>query len=231
MPYDFQKEEDVQEYIKNLGIEYRFECFKEKKPDGCHRLADYLEAIKKEFEKALDVYRTNCDDNKYGKSCFKYGNYKLIGKGCTEDKPEAFNYYRKGCDAGCAQSCFAVGLMLTSADAIPGVARDNRLGMEFLDKACTMGNAEGCYFASGQLIAGNRPGVPRDMRKAFGYTERACELGNMYACSNLSLMYAKGEGVTKDEEKARAYRQKVLDFKESMQKRQRTIEMEQGITT
>ncbi|CAN8009898.1 unnamed protein product, partial [Ixodes pacificus] len=81
MPYDFQKEEDVQEYIKNLGIEYRFECFKEKKPDGCHRLADYLEAIKKEFDKALDVYRTNCDDNKYGKSCFKYGNYKLIGKG------------------------------------------------------------------------------------------------------------------------------------------------------
>ncbi|CAN7941369.1 unnamed protein product, partial [Ixodes pacificus] len=151
--------------------------------------------------------------------------------GCTEDKPEAFKYYRKGCDAGCAQSCFAVGLMLTSTDAIPGVAKDNRLGMEFLDKACTMGNAEGCYFASGQLIAGDRPGVPRDMRKAFGYTERACELGNMYACSNLSLMYGKGEGVTKDEEKARAYRQKVLDFKDSIQKRQRTIEMEQGITT
>jgi len=30
MSYDFKKEEDVKEYIKNLGIEYRFGCFSEK---------------------------------------------------------------------------------------------------------------------------------------------------------------------------------------------------------
>lgn len=229
MPYDLQKEEEVQEYLKNLGIEYRFECFQEKKPDGCHRLADYLESITKDFGKALDVYKKNCDDNKHGKSCFKYGNYRLIGKGSSVDKQEAFKYYRKGCDAGCAKSCFGVGLMLTSTDDVPGVPKDNRLGMEYLDKACTKGDADGCYFASGQLIAGDRPGVPRDMRKAFRYTDRACELGNMYACANLSLMYSKGEGVTKDEGKAQVYRQKVLDYKESVQKRQRTLEMEQGI--
>jgi len=30
MSYDLKKEEDVKEYIKNLGIEYRFGCFSEK---------------------------------------------------------------------------------------------------------------------------------------------------------------------------------------------------------
>lgn len=34
MSYDFKKEEDVKEYIKNLGIEYRFGCYSEKDPQS-----------------------------------------------------------------------------------------------------------------------------------------------------------------------------------------------------
>lgn len=48
---------------------------------GCHRLADFLEAVKKEFEMAATIFKTNCDNNKYGHSCFKYGNYKMVGRG------------------------------------------------------------------------------------------------------------------------------------------------------
>lgn len=34
MAYDLKSEGEVKEYIKNLGIEYRFGCYSEKKPDG-----------------------------------------------------------------------------------------------------------------------------------------------------------------------------------------------------
>lgn len=34
MSYNFKKEEDVKEYIKNLGIEYRFGCLSEKDPQS-----------------------------------------------------------------------------------------------------------------------------------------------------------------------------------------------------
>jgi hypothetical protein len=34
MAYDLKKEEDVKEYIEKLGIEYRFGCYSEKKPEG-----------------------------------------------------------------------------------------------------------------------------------------------------------------------------------------------------
>lgn len=34
MAYDLQSESDVKEYIEKLGIEYRFGCYSEKKPDG-----------------------------------------------------------------------------------------------------------------------------------------------------------------------------------------------------
>lgn len=34
MSYDFKNEKDVQEFITNLYTEYKFGCWKEKKPEG-----------------------------------------------------------------------------------------------------------------------------------------------------------------------------------------------------
>lgn len=34
MSYDLKSEAEVKEYITNLGIEYRFGCYSEKKPEG-----------------------------------------------------------------------------------------------------------------------------------------------------------------------------------------------------
>lgn len=34
MAYDLKKESDVKEYIDKLGVEYRFGCYSEKKPEG-----------------------------------------------------------------------------------------------------------------------------------------------------------------------------------------------------
>lgn len=34
MTYNLKNEEEVKEYVKNLGTEYRFGCFSEKKPEG-----------------------------------------------------------------------------------------------------------------------------------------------------------------------------------------------------
>lgn len=34
MSLDLQSESDVKDYIERLGIEYRFGCYSEKKPEG-----------------------------------------------------------------------------------------------------------------------------------------------------------------------------------------------------
>lgn len=34
MSLDLQKESDVKEYLEKLGIEYRFGCYSEKRPEG-----------------------------------------------------------------------------------------------------------------------------------------------------------------------------------------------------
>lgn len=34
MAYDLKKESEVKEYVEKLGVEYRFGCYSEKKPEG-----------------------------------------------------------------------------------------------------------------------------------------------------------------------------------------------------
>lgn len=34
MSVNFQDEDEVKEYVENIGVEYRFGCYSEKKPEG-----------------------------------------------------------------------------------------------------------------------------------------------------------------------------------------------------
>lgn len=144
----------------------------------CHLLGDYLESIKKDFEKASKVYRSNCDDYGYSRSCLKYGNYTFLGKGKSGTKgsaAEAFKYYERGCDLKDADSCLHSGLILVSRSMSTEVKRDvakvskgcsilnlqaSHLnyfcyqGVDFLKKACEMNNATACFYLSGLHISG-----------------------------------------------------------------------------
>lgn len=90
-------------------------------------LGDYLESIKKDFEKASKVYRSNCDDYGYSRSCLKYGNYSFLGKGKSGTKgsaAEAYKYYERGCELKDADSCLHSGLILVSKSLQDEVKRD-----------------------------------------------------------------------------------------------------------
>lgn len=55
--------------------------------------------------------------------------------------------------------------------------------------------------------------VQKNMELAFKYTYKACELKNMFACSNLSEMYARGEGTEKDLEKSKVFKDQASQMK------------------
>ncbi|XP_068201477.1 cytochrome c oxidase assembly factor 7 homolog [Palaemon carinicauda] len=228
MAFDLKKEEDVKEFLENLGIEYRFGCFSEKKPDSCHLLGDYLEGVKKDFDKASKVFRTNCDESNYARSCYKFANYSFLGKGGKQNMDEAYSYYLKGCTAGDSDSCLNGGLMCVS-NTPTNVKRpkDYDKGLELLDKACDGNNAFSCYYISGIFIQGVKDQIEKNMQKAFDYSMKACDLGNMYACANVSQMYRKGDGTAKDETKSEEFKKKALDLQDQF-KAQATVEFQQG---
>ncbi|XP_023162293.1 cytochrome c oxidase assembly factor 7 homolog [Drosophila hydei] len=251
MAYDLKKESDVKEYVEKLGVEYRFGCYSEKKPEVCHLLGDYLEGIKKDFEKASKVYKSTCDDYGYAKSCYKYGNYSFLGKGKSGSKGEprvAYQYYEKGCNLNDSDACLHSGLLLVSRSMPKEIDRNVPKGLQFLTKSCDMNNANACFYLSGMHISGvqKKPeDVPaaaqaktlkdtdyivlKDMKKAFQFAYKACELRNMYACANLSQMYARGDGIDKNEKEAEKYKKLALEMQEEEKKQQETLSFQQGV--
>lgn len=94
---------------------------------ACHLLGDYLESIKRDFEKARKVYQSTCADYKYPRSCLKIGNYALLGKGKSGDKgspAEAVEWYVKGCELGESSCCLHAGLIHVSTVGDASVKRD-----------------------------------------------------------------------------------------------------------
>ncbi|XP_075986274.1 cytochrome c oxidase assembly factor 7 [Anticarsia gemmatalis] len=247
MAFDLKQEEDVKQYIENLGIEYRFGCYKEKKPEVCHLLGDYLEAIKKDYDKAGKVYKSNCVDYKFGKSCLKIGNYSLVGRGKEKaDLVEALNYFEKGCEYGEPGACLHAGMLLTATGPNVKVKRDVPKGYNYLKKSCEQNDEMACHYLSGMYMTGvpknvadYNPHNPEknknieyliksDMKQAFTFAKKACELGNMYACANVSMMYKKGDGVEKNVDESK----KFFQLAQSLQKAHETtkeLKFQQGL--
>ena len=84
---DLTDEDQVQDYLDNLGIEYRFGCYEEKSPKSCQLLGEYFESITREFDKALQIFETNCLKNNHGPSCSKAGFYLASGNGGIQPDP------------------------------------------------------------------------------------------------------------------------------------------------
>lgn len=73
------------------------------------------------------MYRSNCDDYGYARSCLKYGNYSFLGKGKSGSGgsvSEAYKYYEKGCSLNEPDSCLHSGLILVSRSMKEEVNRD-----------------------------------------------------------------------------------------------------------
>ncbi|CAH1773741.1 unnamed protein product [Owenia fusiformis] len=211
---DLRSEEEVQEYLENLGIEYRFQCFGEKKSDGCHRLGDFLEAVKKDAAKACRVYKVNCEDHQYGHSCYKYGNYLATGKGgVTKDDKAAYESYKTGCDSKYWPACHNAAQILASGKATD--KREYEKAAELYKVACDNDLSESCYYLGSYYIVG-KEGLPQNFKEGFKYSKQACDLGHIPACINISMMYKNGHGVEKDQEKSKLYSQKAKDLREQI---------------
>jgi hypothetical protein len=78
---DWKNPDEVKDFLENLYVEYSFQCVSEKNPEGCHRLANFMENIRSQFKDATTLYKKNCDENKYPRSCLTYAKNKTLGRG------------------------------------------------------------------------------------------------------------------------------------------------------
>jgi TPR repeat protein len=139
---------------------------------------------------------------------------EMLAKGIRpgEPMPDARNNKAR-CDSGHATSCLWLALRYQGGI---GIAADSDLELDYLEKACQLGEGEACrrqsnHFARmGAQQAQWRPGKPYDKRfeevAAKGY-EIGCGDNDAISCSILGDMTRRGIGVPRDIVKADMYRE------------------------
>uniref|UniRef100_A0A8D0L9E4 Cytochrome c oxidase assembly factor 7 n=1 Tax=Sphenodon punctatus TaxID=8508 RepID=A0A8D0L9E4_SPHPU len=223
---NFEDEEEVKGYLENLGVEYHYQCHKEKDPDGCYRLADYLEGIKKDFGGAAKVLKDNCEKNQHSESCYKLGAYYTTGKGGLPlDLKAAYNCFLKSCEQGgkkSIQACHNVGLLAHDGRANVDDQPDAVLARDYYIKACDGGFAPSCFNLSTIYLQGE-PKMPKDMNLALKYSLKACDLGHVWGCANASRMYKLGDGIDKNDAKAESLKNRAKDLHKEQQEVSKTL--------
>nr|XP_033332840.1 cytochrome c oxidase assembly factor 7 homolog [Megalopta genalis] len=230
LPYNLKDPEEVKEYLKNLYIEYKFGCYSEKKPDVCHLLGDYEESIKLNNEEAAKIYKMTCDTMNYGRSCTKYGDFSMVGRGCEQNSMNAYKYMKKGCELNDAKGCFHAGaIAVTTEDFEEDRSKQIADGIKMLHRACENNEEKACFHLMGIYISGITGYVEKDFTKSYRYGTKCCDFGNPYACANLSLMHKNGDGVEKNEEISAAFKDRAMKLMQELQTSKKQLNFHQGI--
>ncbi|XP_061539925.1 cytochrome c oxidase assembly factor 7 [Phycodurus eques] len=213
---NFEDEKEVEQFLDNLGVEYSYQCYKDNDPEGCQRLADYMEGVKRNYEATAKVLKHNCDKHTHAESCYKLGAYHVTGKGgMSKCLRSAYSCFLRACNAGGKKSidaCHNVGLLAHDGRAIEGGAPDLDAARRYYENACAGGFAPSCFNLSTLYIEGNTKGVKPDMATALKYAKRACELGHVWGCANASRMYRLGDGTEKDDKKAEELKNRAREL-------------------
>ncbi|MFH4976148.1 hypothetical protein AB6A40_002857 [Gnathostoma spinigerum] len=232
---EFEKvQAERREYVKNIGIEYRFGCYEEKRADSCHLLGEYMEAIERNFKSALSLFSLNCEQRKYAPSCFKYSMYLLAGKECEPSLSKTIPHLEISCESNIPVACRYLGLVYWNGE--PTRLADPKKAEACMKKACDLEDAKACWMLSTWYLGPTAKfkrkdeeletkythlmgSLERDMAASLEYGIRACELNVPESCANVGRMYKIGDGMEKNVEKAKEYYDKAKDIIKNLKER------------
>lgn len=179
--------------------------------------------------RANALYRQACDANDADGCHYLAGSYNE-GDGVPKDAPRAVALYRKACDLGSGDACYMLSLKYGTGE---GVAIDEAKSGALRKQSCKMGSNL-CQMMAYEMMVGinlnackngdaercNEIGdayqfgwedLEINYDEAAVYQEKACSGGSVEGCTSLGLLYADGQGVKKDLNKALALWQKACN--------------------
>lgn len=113
----------------------------------------------------LEACTTSCEQGS-GAACTDVGERYRTANGVKRDLARAYGFFDKACKKGI------------------GVPVDYARGQKTSEKACTGGNAEGCYNLGVMQLRGY--GVPVDKAKAKAFFTQGCKMGMQQSCESVS---------------------------------------------
>jgi TPR repeat protein len=178
---------------------------------GCRNLA--LDLLGGRNDTAVDVPRARdlldrichqTDDDELRVSCDELGEAELqLGH-----KEAARKLFTPRCAAGKGKACVGLAMVLGGGK---GNARDAKRAVAFLERACTLKAARGCYELAMLYLQGSN-GLRRDLKKARVIFDLACDGDHGPGCLAAGLLWARQR---KDEAERRLRKACDLDVDES----------------
>lgn len=137
----------------------------------------------KDSAKAAFIFRTNCDDHRYGPSCHKFAR---LARRTQNDRQLGWTYDRQGCNYGYANSCLNAAMaILPTFQPKNSPVDDFSLAVQLLDRGCDLGCDNSCYLMGGLYLADLPDALNKNVSMTYQYDLKACQLGNRLACANL----------------------------------------------
>jgi hypothetical protein len=181
--------------------------------------------VAKDASRAVGLYSKACDGG-LPLACSDLGTEYYNGTGVAQDFSKAVALYSKACDAGAAVGCTNLGVNYQNGE---GLAKDASKAAAFYSKGCKGGDEDGCEKQaalkkteksapaeakskqtgdSGDKVVEDMNDLTREIvaenqARSAKLSSDSCNRGLAQACSVLGDDYWKGEGVAKDQEKAR----------------------------
>ncbi|RUS23331.1 hypothetical protein BC937DRAFT_87342 [Endogone sp. FLAS-F59071] len=158
------------------------------------------------------------------------GRMYRAGLGVKQDHVKAIEYFRKGAQAGNAQSNYMLGVYYSSGMGLPDKQSNHELAFKYFQSAAIRGLPEAQYNLGMCYLQGH--GVAQSPAHAAQYLGMAALQGFQLAEANLARMYEEGRGVKKDLERAkelyRAAARKSGKVGEDAVRRLKDLEEEDG---
>lgn len=172
--------------------------------DGCVRGAE-IAGNREEYAQRAAALRAKACDQRARDACADLGLAYMHGRGVPRDFERAREHLTFACDLGSMPACANLGLLYDNGD---GVAVDKTRARQLYDEACDKEVGAAC----------NNIGVmleQDDPTAAAAAYDRGCRFGSARACMNLAELYAKGQGVPEDAQRAMSLLKKACDYGES----------------
>ena len=161
---------------------------------------------KENLDEAFEKCRYLAEHDGYVPSFVVLGKMYGNGLGTDKDDEKAFQWYKKGAEAGDAEAMYRTGACYYSGY---GVAEDEDEAVKWCKKGAENGNADAMNMLGGFYELG--AGVEPDMDEAVYWYKKGAELGCVEAMSNLGSCYYFGNGFEKDAEKAAYWNGRAAD--------------------
>jgi TPR repeat protein len=137
--------------------------------------------------------------------CDDAARARVAGCHVVRDEKKAMAMVQRACDAGAARSCTYLGFMYERARSESDLAKAAAL----YRKACERGDVFGCT----DLLGSGGRLEPTLLEHALEHLKRDCDQKHPTACHELGILYERGLGVARADQRAASLYQRSCDLK------------------